>query len=260
MTDTPPAITQPAATLVLLRDGASAPELFMQARAETMNFAAGMMVFPGGKVDEHDRELAASARISGGNRHDLDDTAARIAAVRESFEEAGVLLTRGAVIPEADFIAAGPAIAARNLQFGEFLARYDQHIDLDVLRPFARWVPPSDRHIKRFDTRFYLARLPQGAKAGHDGNEAIHSHWTTANDALARADSGQSKVIFPTRCNLARLAQFDTIDAIIDHARNTPVVRIQPELRTIDDETYLCIPEGIGYPFTRQALKQALRG
>lgn len=250
---------QPAATLVLLREGAAAPEIFMQARAQTMGFAAGMMVFPGGKVDAHDFELAASPLVRG-SAAEAEDAAARVAAIRESFEEAGVLLTEGPTIGERDFTAAQPAIASRELSFGEFLSRYGQVIDFDVLVPFTRWIPPANVGHRRYDTRFYLARCPVEAVAGHDGYEATTSYWITASEALKRADKGEAQVIFPTRRNLERLAQFGTIDALVEHARTTPLVTVQPEVRVLDDGPHLCIPEGIGYPITREALTSALRG
>ncbi|WBX82999.1 NUDIX hydrolase [Sphingosinicella microcystinivorans] len=256
---TPNADVMPAATLILLREGYSAPEIFMQTRAQTMGFAAGMIAFPGGKVDARDMDLAASRLVA--SRHDLDlaEVAARVAAVRESFEEAGVLLTRGPGIAERDFIEAQPAIAARALAFSDFLTRHDQQIDLDVLVPFARWVPPPGLHGKRYDTRFYLARLPEGASAGHDGNEATTSWWITPAEAIARADRKEAEVMFPTRRNLERLAQFGSIEALIGHAAETPVVTVQPEVRMCDDGPHLCIPEGIGYPVTREPLETARR-
>jgi len=256
---TPNADPMPAATLILLREGYSAPEIFMQTRAQTMGFAAGMIAFPGGKVDARDLDLAASRLVA--SRHDLDlaEVAARVAAVRESFEEAGVLLTRGPGIAERDFIEAQPAIAGRALAFSDFLAHHDQQIDLDVLVPFARWVPPPGLHGKRYDTRFYLARLPEGACAGHDGNEATTSWWITPAEAIARADRKEAEVMFPTRRNLERLAQFGSIDALIGHAVETPVVTVQPEVRMCDDGPHLCIPEGIGYPVTREPLETARR-
>ena len=250
---------QPAATLVLLRESNGPPELFMQARARTMGFAAGMMVFPGGKVDAQDHALAASM-LARGNADDAEDAAARVAAVRECFEEAGVLLTAGPAIAATDFVAAQPAVAARELAFADFLARVGHIIELDALVPFTRWVPPANVGHRRYDTRFYLARCPDDAEAGHDGNEATTSCWISAVDAIGRADSGEAQVIFPTRRNLERLAQFASIDALIAHARAVPVATVQPAVRMFDDGPYLCIPEGIGYPVTREALTSALRG
>ncbi len=249
----------PAATLILLREGSSTPEIFMQTRAQTMGFAAGMIAFPGGKVDARDMELAASRLVR--TQHDLDLTeiAARVAAVRESFEEAGVLLTHGPAIAARTFIEAQPAIAARDLAFSDFLARHDHQIDLDVLVPFARWVPPPGLHGKRYDTRFYLARMPDGVEAGHDGNEATTSWWITPAEAIARADRQEAEVMFPTRRNLERLALFGSIESLIGHALETPIVTVQPEIRVCDDGPHLCIPEGIGYPVTREPLETARR-
>ncbi|MBB4633266.1 NUDIX hydrolase [Sphingosinicella soli] len=256
---TPHSEAMPAATLILLRDASGTPEIFMQTRAQTMGFAAGMIAFPGGKVDAHDMELAASRFVTGRHDLDLEEIAARVAAVRESFEEAGVLLTHGPDIAPRAFIEAQPAIASRALAFSDFLARHDHHIDLDVLVPFARWVPPPGLHGKRYDTRFYIARLPEGANAGHDGNEATTSWWITPAEAIARVDRNECEVMFPTRRNLERLAQHASIDALLAHAMETPIITVQPEVRMCDDGLHLCIPEGIGYPVTREPLETARR-
>jgi 8-oxo-dGTP pyrophosphatase MutT (NUDIX family) len=253
---------QRAATLILLRDGAGAPELFMQARAKTMGFAAGMMVFPGGKVDAADVALAGNAALTHGcDMLEPDDAVARVAAIRESFEEAGVLLAAGASLAEEIVAAARPLVAGRALGFGDFLESHGLSLDLDVLTPFARGVPPDDLgHGRRYDTRFYLARMPGGIRADHDGCEATHSCWVTAAEALARADAGESQVIFPTRRNLERIAQFASIDALLCHARETPIGIVQPQLKMLDGKPFLCIPEGAGYPVTTELLTSAVRG
>ncbi|EMD84531.1 NUDIX hydrolase [Pacificimonas flava] len=250
---------RPAATLILLREsGNGPPELFMQKRANTMGFAAGMMVFPGGKVDDADVALARASGLL--DRYDAAEGAARIAALRESFEEAGVLLTDGPARNPAQLEDAARAVAARRIDFGAFLKTIGHRIDADALVPWSRWCPPPSLETKRYDTRFYLARAPRGLAAGHDGNEAVTSLWTTARAALASADAGDTKVIFPTRRNLERLAAYDTIDGLIDHARSTPVRLIAPEVRDVDGQPHLCIPDDLGYPITREPIASAMRG
>ncbi|MBV7256722.1 NUDIX domain-containing protein [Pacificimonas sp. WHA3] len=250
---------KPAATLILVRETVSGPpEIFMQRRAKTMGFAAGMMVFPGGKVDAGDHALAKSAGLS--PALDEDDAAARVAAIRESFEEAGVLLTDGPEIDEAVLAAAAPAIAARELAFSDFLAAYEQRIDPGIMTPWSRWCPSALMKNKRYDTRFYLAKVGKHLKAGHDGNEAVTSLWTTAEDALGNAARGNGKVIFPTQRNLERLAQFSHVDDLFAHALAFEPRLIAPEVRDIDGRPHLTIPDDLGYPVTAEPLGMAVRG
>tara|TARA_R100000501_G_scaffold14543_2_gene26314 strand:- start:48701 stop:49516 length:816 start_codon:yes stop_codon:yes gene_type:complete len=248
-----------AATLVLVKENSAGPPLvFMQKRANTMGFAAGMMVFPGGKVDPADERLARAADPSA--MLDPADASARVAAVRECFEEAGVLLTSGPAI-EPDMLAdAAPRIADRSLDFGEFLRRLGHSIDLDRLTPWSRWCPPVRFETVRYDTRFYLARATGELVAGHDGTEAVTSLWTTATDALESAARGDGKVVFPTHRNLERLAQFSDVDSLFAHAEATAIRLISPEIRDIDGLPHLCIPDGLGYPVTSELLKKARRG
>ncbi|MEM8825577.1 MAG: NUDIX hydrolase, partial [Pseudomonadota bacterium] len=243
----------------LIRDTVDGPPLiFMQKRAKTMGFAAGMMVFPGGKVDDDDRALAADSGLT--ERLGEADAAARIAAIRESFEEAGVLLTAGPDLSPDMLARTAPQIADRSLDFARFLADHDQRIDADRLVPWSRWCPPVRLENKRFDARFYLARVKDDLGASHDGTEAVSSLWTTAVDALASADRGEGKVIFPTRRNLERLAQFDDAEAVVKHARAHEPRLIAPEIRDIDGRPHLTIPDDLGYPVTAEALEGAMRG
>ena len=251
-----------AATLVLLRETSAGVELFMAERAKSMGFAGGMMVFPGGKVDEADIALAQDGELAPGFAAlDPVDGAARIAAIRETFEEAGVLLTvGGGPVSEERRDHWRARMVEHEESFADFLRSTGHRLDVDALVPFAHWCPPLGLEKKRFDTRFYLARMPEAETALHDGNESTRSHWITAAEALARADAGENSIIFPTRRNLERLALHDSIDALIASARATPVVLVQPQVEQRDGVPYLCIPENAGYPVTAQRLDQAMRG
>ena len=163
-------------------------------------------------------------------------------------------------IPAETFAECALAVSRRQLEFGKFLNEFGQSLDDDRLVPWARWCPPANLENKRYDTRFYLARAPRGIDAGHDGNEAVTSLWTTAREALESADRGDTKVIFPTRRNLERLAAYDSIDALIAHAEATPVRLIAPEVRDIDGQPHLTIPDDLGYPVTSERLDGAARG
>ncbi|WP_423604434.1 NUDIX hydrolase [Sphingomonas sp. MS122] len=239
----------PAATLIVMRERvAGPPELLIVERSAAMRFAGGALVFPGGRVDPGDRALA------GLHRGDPDDLAARIAAIRETIEEAG-LAVGVAGLADLEWVRAA-LYAGRPM--GEVLA--EAVIDLDALVPFARWLPPSDVSHKVFDTRFYLARLPDdAAEAAVDGNENVRLFWARAQEVLDAADAGRARIIFPTRRNLERLAQFGSFAEAAADARAHPVEPITPWVEMRDGEERLCIPEGLGYPVTSQGIGTALR-
>lgn len=239
-----------AATVVILRESDDGPpELLMVERAATMRFAGGALVFPGGRVDPGD--IALADRLGG----DLAERAARIAAIRESIEEVGV--APGIAAP-GDLSAIRHALAD-GTAIGELID--PSAFRLDALVPFARWLPHAGVSHRIFDTRFYLARWPDGAPEPQaDGGESVRLMWTTAADALAAADAGRARIIFPTRRNLERLAQFASFDAAVADAKAHPVKTITPYFEMRDGEQHLCIPEGLGYPVTSQPSHGALRG
>jgi 8-oxo-dGTP pyrophosphatase MutT (NUDIX family) len=250
--DLPDAI--PAATLVIFRerDDGAAPELLMVERAKAMVFAAGAMVFPGGRIDPGDHLLAETM---GGD----DDTAAKIAAIRETIEEAGLPVGL-ADMPDADVLAAMRAALHSGNSFGQVLADAGARLDLDQLVPFARW-RPAHRNMRIFDTRFFLARLPADApRASVDETENVRLVWASAQDVLDDADAERLAIIFPTRRNLERLAQFSSYDDAVAHARETPVRVVTPWAETRDGEQHLCIPDDLGYPVTSERLGNAMRG
>jgi 8-oxo-dGTP pyrophosphatase MutT (NUDIX family) len=252
MTEMPAPI--PAATLVLLRDRPGGPpDLLMVERAKAMAFAGGALVFPGGRIDPGDYALAAEL---GG---DDEDMPARIAAIRETIEEAGVPV---GLIPAPN----APTLAAirDGLHAGQTLgALLDQHeltLDLDQLTYFARWLP-AHAHMRIFDTRFYLARWPDGAAEPEvDSTENVRLLWSSAADVLADCDAGRAAIIFPTRRNLERLAQYDSYQAAVADALAYPVKTVTPWTEERDGVPHLCIPDDIGYPVTAERLHSAMRG
>ena len=246
----------PAATLVVFRErGDGAPELLMVERAKAMAFAAGAMVFPGGRVDPGDHALARTLGF-------LDDdweAAAKIAAVRETIEEAGLPVGL-AETPDAPTLDRMRAALHAGTPFGEVLKDAGARLDLDLLVPFARW-RPQHRHLRIFDTRFFLARLPAGApSASVDATENVRLAWATAQQVLDDADAEKLAIIFPTRRNLERLARFDSYADAVAHARATPVRVVTPWPETRDGVPHLCIPDDLGYPVTSEPLTGALRG
>jgi 8-oxo-dGTP pyrophosphatase MutT (NUDIX family) len=246
----------PAATLVLFRaapDNGPDEHLFVE-RAATMVFAGGAIVFPGGRVDAGDRALALRFPDL-----DQDDAAARVAAIRETIEEAGVAI---GIIGNcsAETVAQLRAHLHDGVPFGDALAALHLSIDIAPLAPFARWCP-NFRETRTFDTRFYLARMPEGAvQASVDATENVRLFWASAAHVLAEADARRLKAIFPTRRNLERLAALGSFDAATAQAHAIPVKTITPWVEDRKGTPHLCIPEGLGYPVTSESIESAMRG
>lgn len=254
MDSTPPLVLRQAATLIIFRQSSAekAPELLMVERAATMRFAAGAAVFPGGKVDPADDELAQS--LSG---QDPIDAAARIAAIRETIEETGLALgfTRNLQSDEAD---QARAILQSGAGMGDVLARLDLTLDLDALTPFARWRRES---VGGFDTRFYLANIGTGAvNLTVDATENSRLFWASAADCLHGAAHGTLHIILPTLLNLERLAQFGHFEQALADAKAHPVEPISARRMIRDGVQWLTIPKGLGYPITALPLDAARRG
>lgn len=242
----------PAATLVLFHEGHEAPELLFVERSRGMVFAGGALVFPGGRVDPGDRALATEL---GG---DPDDTAARIAAIRETLEEVGLGIGLPPLPPET--LRTMRAALHDGATFGAVLAAHELRVETHLLVPFARW-RPAHADMRIFDTRFYLARLPADAPAPSvDATENVRLLWSSARAVLDLADAGEARIIFPTRRNLDRLARFASFDAAVaDAAVFAPRV-VTPWTETRGGVEHLCIPDDLGYPVTSEPLASALRG
>ncbi len=244
----------PAATLVLFRAGsAGAPEHLFVERAQSMAFAAGAIVFPGGRVDAGDRMLALRFPDL-----DPDDAAARVAAIRETIEEAGVAI---GLTGEA-----GPQIIARlraqlhdGMPFADALTHAGLALDLSPLVPFARW-RPNFSETRTFDTRFYLAETDTACDASVDATENVRLFWAGAQTALDEAEAGRVRVIFPTRRNLERLAALGSFQAACAQAAAIAPDTITPWVEDRGGARFLCIPEGQGYPITTEPLGSAMRG
>jgi 8-oxo-dGTP pyrophosphatase MutT (NUDIX family) len=207
-----------AASLILLHDRPGrAPDILFVQRGASLSFAAGAYVFPGGRVDPED--VAASAGSS------LPDGAARIAALRETREETGI-------------------VAA---------------VDPAHLIPFARWLPNHEAVTRRFDTRFYLASTRDRSAPVADGTETSHAFWATAAELLDRCRAGDGRAIFPTRRLLERLARFGSYAEACAEAARLPDRIISPWVEQRDGEAWLCIPDDAGYPVTAEPVVSAMR-
>lgn len=248
----PDAKAIPAATVIIMREGVGAPEYLMVERAAAMSFAGGALVFPGGRVDPTDVQLAETLGTCASAVHEV---ASQIAAVRETLEEAGLAV--GVDIGGADARAFGQRLYAGE-PLAALLVEVGGALQLDRLTPFARWRPENVKH-KIFDTRFYLALAPEGAEPIVDGNENVRLFWASAHDVLAAAACGEAMVIFPTLRNLERLSLYTSFaDAVADAAAH-PVQTIVPWIEERDGYDHLCIAEDAGYPVTAVPLDQAMR-
>lgn len=247
----------PAATLVIFRKGRDAPEpeLLMVVRSNSMSFAGGAAVFPGGRVDPADRDFASRLFP----QSDVEDGAHRIAAIRETLEETGLAVGLSGDL-DAARAADARAMLLERQALTPVLEAFDLALDLDALTPFARWLPLGLAHSRIFDTRFYLADLGTGAvDIAVDATENTHLFWVGAREALAMADRGEIAIIFPTRRNLERLAQFASFAEARAHAEATPIVTITPRVDESGEIPLLRIPEGVGYPVTTEKLGTSRR-
>src|ERR1700710_2249577 len=216
---TPEAVTpRPASTILLLRDSAATTgeiEVFMMVRHYEIDFNAGALVFPGGSVDEGDKEIIAAPELySGGEGFDEATLSFRIAAIRETFEESGILLARpkgSKTLVDAKTASAIEAAHRADLCDGKItflkvLTDNGMLLALDELVPYAHWITPEGMP-KRFDTWFFLAAAPPAQIGAHDGRESTDSIWLSPREALAGGESGRCKLPFPTTRNLIRLRQ-----------------------------------------------------
>jgi 8-oxo-dGTP pyrophosphatase MutT (NUDIX family) len=231
--------------------------MLMVERSASMVFAGGAAVFPGGRVDEADRELASALGAAAGEEN--EELAARIAAVRETLEETGLAVGLSGSIDGA------AARRARDMLLREgalapVLSAMGWQLAPEALTPFARWCP-RHRHVRIYDTRFYLADLGTGAvEVEIDASENTHLFWASAAEALQLADDGRIQIIFPTRRNLERLAQFASYADALTHVERFPSRMITPFVEHRDGQRWLAIDPDAGYPVTGEPLGSAARG
>ncbi|MSO90102.1 MAG: NUDIX hydrolase [Acetobacteraceae bacterium] len=223
------AIPRPAATVLLLRDGPGGLEVFMVVRHDAIAFAGGALVFPGGRVDDADHEFSSIGAF-------------HVAAIRETFEECGVLLARphgGANLVPADRAFAIEAkwratLCAAEIDFATILAAEKLSLAADLLIPFAHWITPRTQR-KRFDTHFFMTQAPSDQLAAHDGSESVDSLWITPTAALAGQATGEYKLVFPTFLNLKKLSRYPSAVTALAAARASRIVTVMPEQVKLDD-------------------------
>ena len=240
---------RPAATIILLRDADAGPEVFMLQRTRGAAFLPGAYVFPGGAIDASDHDPRAACRVTG-----LTDAQASaklglgagglaywIAAARECFEEAGILI---AVQKDGALVAPARAQALEDWReplnagkrtFTELLEQEDLFVPASEIVYFAHWITAAGRP-RRFNTRFFLARAPQSQDGAHDQTETVHSFWISPREALERHERQEIEVIFPTRTALSDIARFTTASAAVEHARGLGDIEVNAAVWALDHE------------------------
>jgi len=231
----------------------------MVVRHHQVDFASGALVFPGGRIDAQDREVREYCE--GVDEANDITLAFRVGAIREAFEESGILLARpkgqteligGECLAELDKYR--DLINSGELGLKEFLEKEQLVLACDLLQHFAHWTTP-EMMPKRFDTHFYLARAPFDHLAMHDGHESVDSVWISSQEALEGAKSGKYAIVFPTRLNVELLGLSQSVAEAMQMAQDRTIVSVMPWTEKRDDGTYLCIPAKAGYSLSEEKLK-----
>jgi 8-oxo-dGTP pyrophosphatase MutT (NUDIX family) len=244
-----PPVPVDAATIVLVRDGAEGLEAYLLRRQSTMDFAAGMYVFPGGKVHESDQEVDSGVGPPAeewGKRFGCDADTARglvVAAVRETFEESGILLagadadTVVADTSGADMQAARLALENGEYGFAEFLAERRLVLRADLLGAWSHWITPPFEP-RRYDTRFFVAALPEGQVVGELTGEADRALWAPVRRVLEWVDAGKAMMLPPTAITCREVSAFAATEILAASAERA-VLTVAPELVDVDGELFL---------------------
>lgn len=253
-----------ASTVIILRETEGGLETFLLCRHHQSGFMGGAHVFPGGKVDPSDKDSGWRTRVDRSPEDisaQLGETDSEVglgllvAAVRETFEEAGILLAGTAT--DANLEAVRQRLH-EGAGFAELARDIDMKIDSISLTPYARWITPK-MESRRFDTRFYITVLPEGQSPSHDGTETTSATWLSPASAIKDMFAGRIKLAPPTVRTLQWLAQFTDTKTVIADAlsRKPPLVR--PELITGDDGWFLALPGDPEHPEDEPVLPGATR-
>jgi 8-oxo-dGTP pyrophosphatase MutT (NUDIX family) len=249
----------PSATILMLRDGPTGLETFMVVRHHQIDFASGALVFPGGKVETGDyrvRNYCDGVDSAG------DTAVAMMAgAIREAFEECGILLARednsSALLPGERLSTLAhyrDPLNRGEISLIEFLEKEKLRLACDTLQHFAHWITP-EMLPKRFDTHFYLAAAPSDHLAIHDGHESVDSVWISSDNAIRGRAAGTYTIIFPTRVNVEMLGESSNVADAMRAATDRKIVTVLPWSEHRDDGNYICIPEDAGYVTTAEKMQ-----
>ncbi len=240
---------KPAATILLLRDDPTF-EVLMVKRHHQIDFASGALVFPGGKSHVGDHDPAWANHVLGWDDFDADQRGLRIAAIREVFEEAGILfgerLNGEPIGGEACPMDVRRAVDKGETAFLDVVKDLGVRLDLNALTVFARWITPP-LTPKRFDTWFYVADAPADQLAACDGHETVDAEWIEPKEVLRLAAAGERKVIFPTRMNVQLLAEAESASDCIARAVGRTLVTVEPQIQDGPGGKVLVLPPDAGY-------------
>ncbi|MGW0494931.1 NUDIX hydrolase [Streptomyces sp. NPDC003007] len=249
-----PVTPKRAATVMLLKDTGSGPAVHMLRRRASMAFAGGAYAYPGGGVDprddDHHVRWAGPTRAWWADRLGVDETAAQAivcAAVRETYEEAGVLLAGPApdsVVGDttgADWEADRAALVARDLSFAEFLDRRGLVLRSDLLGAWTRWITP-EFESRRYDTWFFVAALPEGQRTRNASTEADRTVWIAPREAAAGYDKGELLMMPPTIATLRQLTAYETAARALDAAPGRDLTPVLATARLVNGEIVLSWP------------------
>ncbi len=257
MTTTTATLPRPSATVLIVRDTPSGLEVFMVARDRQVDMTSGAVIFPGGKVDPDDRSAAWNPLVA----PKAPDRAYWIAAVRETFEESGLLIAETADGPIDPQTAAHIGAHLREplldqaVTFSQLMTEKGLRPALGLMAPFAHWVTPVSVP-KRFETHFFLVAALPGQMAVHDGREAVSSFWMRPKDLLAEADAGSQTLVPPTRLNIEMLSESTTVSDALAAARARTVITVMPEMTKIDGGVRLTISPDAGYRTTEVIMRR----
>ena len=261
--DTPPL---DSATVVMLRDGAQGMEVLLLKRSAASAVLGGAFVFPGGKLDAPDAELMDSPHLDEAapvlharlGEHDIGTALAvglYVAALRETFEESGLLLAEDLAETRAQEALAR---LASGMAFNTLLAEMGLRLRVGALAPWSRWVTPPDSPNKRFDTRFFVARAPEGL-ARHDERETTEARWVQARPALQSYWDGELSLAPPQIMTLAHLARHGSVDSVLAEARGRLPALIQPHVIRDGEMRTMCYPGHEMHPVRERAMPGPLR-
>ena len=256
-----PVVARPSATVMIARDGQNGLEIFMVARDRQGGFASGAVVFPGGKVDpdDHAEAWGPSARKLPAKG---PESQYWIAAVRETFEESGLLIAEragGGRLSASDVAEIGAAhrgkILDGSLKFSAFAQSLRIVPAFGEMVHFAYWVTPVTMP-KRFETHFFLVHAPEDHVATHDGQEAVRSFWVSPREIVAEADAGKQVLVPATRANLELLAESETVADALAAARDRSIVPVMPVVEKTDGGIVIKIRDDAGYQKTEYFVKR----
>lgn len=240
--------TKLSATILLLRDE-PVFEVLMVKRHHQIDFASGALVFPGGKTHAGDQDPTWAEHCVGWDEFDDEQRVLRIGAIREAFEEAGILLAEGLEVSdlgEVCDLSVREAVDRGETAFIDVVRGLGVKLRLDALTVFARWITPV-MMPKRFDTWFYAVRAPSDQVAACDGRETVDAEWIAPAEILRMEAAGERTVIFPTRMNVQLLNEAASAADCVVRAQARTLVTVLPKVEKRGEGRFLVLPSDAGY-------------